>query len=183
MTKLANLKPSKNQSRGRRRVGRGNGSGMGTFSGKGCKGQTARSGGRRRPGFEGGQTPLYRKMPKLKGFRNINRIEFFAINLDTLEAKFSKGKVTKQDLIDANIIRKADYVKLLGRGTLTKALEVEVDRASASAIAAVKKAGGKVTELLPRKEKTQSEAKGPKAEAKAEAAPSEPEASEENENE
>lgn len=160
MNTLQNLKPSGNQKKGRKRLGRGNGSGKGTFSGKGCKGQTARSGGKRRPGFEGGQTPLYRKMPKLKGFKNINRVEYKVLNLDVLEANFGdKGKVNRDDLIKAGFMKASELVKLGGRGEITKKIEVTVDKATKSAKEAVEKAGGKVVELLSTGEEKSSKKK------------------------
>jgi large subunit ribosomal protein L15 len=148
MSKLFNLKPSEKQKSKSKRLGRGNGSGKGTFSGKGCKGQNARTGGGVRPGFEGGQTPLYRKLPKLKGFKNINTIEYFPLGLSILEEKFEANEtVTKEALIAKKIIKKDSPVKLLANGVLSKALNIEVDKASKKAIELVEKAGGKVVVL------------------------------------
>lgn len=140
-----------------KRIGRGNASGHGTFSTKGMKGQTARSGGRRRPGFEGGQTPLLRKMPKYKGFTNPNHIEYQIINLDTLNVFDDKAVVTIETLLQKKIIAKSSRpVKLLGKGKLEKALEITVHKASASAAKAVEAAKGKLT-LLEEKKTTKSE--------------------------
>jgi len=140
---LNTLKPKVKSTK--KRVGRGNGSKMGTYSCKGMKGQTARSGGRRRPGFEGGQTPYLRRLPKLKGFKNPNTINYQVINISDLNAFDDKAKVTKKELYEKNLIAKlSSPVKLLGSGKLEKAVEVEVDKASASAIKAVEAQKGKV---------------------------------------
>lgn len=129
----------------KKRVGRGNGSGHGTFSGRGVKGQTARAGGRRRPGFEGGQTPYLRRMPKLKGFKNPNRIEYQIINVGDLNIFEEKDSIDKAALREKNLISKKDKpVKLLaGKGTLEKTLTIMIDKASKSAIAAVEAKKGK----------------------------------------
>lgn len=148
MNKLTNLKPHAKQQKASKRLGRGNGSGKGTFSGKGCKGQNARTGGGVRPGFEGGQTPLYRKLPKVKGFTPINRVAYFPINLGLLESNFEANEtVNIESLIAKKILKKPLKLKLLGNGELTKALTIEVDKASAAATNAVEKAGGKVVVL------------------------------------
>ena len=141
------LKPAAGSKQSRKRVGRGNASGQGTYAGRGCKGQNARSGGGVRPGFEGGQTPLYQRLPKLKGFKNRFRVEFQEVNVAQLAA-FEGKTVTNIELHKAGLITKADQpVKLLGNGEIKGAVTVQVQKASASAIAKVEKAGGKV-ELL-----------------------------------
>lgn len=138
------LKPAKGAKKARKRVGRGNASGHGTFSGHGCKGQGARAGGGVRPGFEGGQTPLYRRLPKLKGFNNLFRVEFQVINVSQLSA-FAGKTVTNIELHNAGLIAKADMpVKLLGNGEISASVTVHVQKASASAIEKIQKAGGKV---------------------------------------
>lgn len=148
MSKLHTLKPSVANKKPSKRLGRGNGSGKGTFSGKGCKGQNARTGGGVRPGFEGGQTPLYRKLPKLKGFKNINRVEYFPLNLSALEEHFeANSEVNAQILREKRITKKHLPVKLLAKGSLSKALNITVDKASQKAIELVEKAGGKVIVL------------------------------------
>lgn len=148
MSKLHTLKPAAVQKKKSKRLGRGNGSGKGTFSGKGCKGQNARTGGGVRPGFEGGQTPLYRSLPKLKGFKNINRVEAYPLNLDVLEEKYEAGaEVTLENLLEKRIVKKNMPIKLLAKGTLTKALTITVNKASQKAIELVEKAGGKVVVL------------------------------------
>ncbi|MBT3704570.1 50S ribosomal protein L15 [Candidatus Peregrinibacteria bacterium] len=133
----------------RKRVGRGNGSGHGTYSCRGQKGQSSRSGGRRKPGFEGGQTPLHMKMPKLKGFTNINRIDYKAINVGDLEEMFKEGEV--------DLTNPKNKVKLLGNGEVNKKFTIKVDSASASAIEKIKKAGGDVEVLAQKKEKKDKE--------------------------
>lgn len=131
----------------RKRVGRGHGSGWGKTSGKGQKGQMSRSGGGKTPGFEGGQTPLYRRLPK-RGFTNISRKEYTIVNLDTLN-KFEDGsEVTLEVLIDAGLVKKVnDGLKVLGEGTLEKKLVVKANKFSKSAQEAIEKAGGKVEVL------------------------------------
>jgi large subunit ribosomal protein L15 len=138
------------------RIGRGIGSGVGKTGGRGGKGQTARSGVRIK-GFEGGQMPLHRRLPK-RGFNNIFRLEFAEINLDriqqALDSKVLDGNATinAESLVKARVIRRAkDGVRLLGRGELKAKLNVEVHGASKSAIAAVEKAGGTVKILAPAK--------------------------------
>ena len=141
---LSNLKPAAGavQSDNFRR-GRGHGSGNGKTAGKGHKGQKARSGAPR-IGFEGGQMPLYRRLPK-RGFTNINSLKITAINLSTLEAKFEDGaEVTVDALLEAGVIKSAgDGVKVLGNGTLTKKLNVKVNAYSESAKAKIEELGGK----------------------------------------
>jgi large subunit ribosomal protein L15 len=144
MSKLHNLKPHSSQQKNRKRVGRGNGS-NGTFSGKGMNGQNARSGGGVRPGFEGGQTPLHKRMPKIKGFNNINHVEYKPLSLSTLSEHFSDGDtVTKQELVAKNLFHKNDKIKLLANGELDKKLTIEVDKASKKAQELVEKSGGTV---------------------------------------
>ena len=128
----------------KKRLGRGQGSGLGKTSGKGHKGQNARSGGGVAIGFEGGQTPLYKRIPK-RGFTNFTRKEYAIVNLDALE-KFEDGAVvTAEVLKEAGIVKKEyNGVKVLGNGTLTKKLTVKCDKVSASAKAAIEKAGGTV---------------------------------------
>ena len=141
--RLDELKPSEGSRFAVKRVGRGIGSGTGKTSGKGHKGQKARSGGGVRPGFEGGQMPLYRRLPK-RGFTNIFAKQYVTINVEVLE-KFENGaEVTAETLKEAGIISKTlDGVKILGRGELTKSLNVKVANYSASAKEKIEKAGGK----------------------------------------
>lgn len=145
--KLHELKPSEGSRHKRSRVGRGIGSGKGKTAGRGHKGQNARSGGGVRPGFEGGQLPLYRRLPK-RGFTNINRKEYAIVNLETLN-KFEEGTtVTPDVLLETRTIRKLkDGVKILGNGKLEKKLTVKAHLFSASAKEAIEAAGGK-TEVI-----------------------------------
>ena len=147
---LHNLKPAKGAVKGNKRVGRGEGSKKGGTSTRGHNGQKSRSGYSKKIGFEGGQQPLQRRVPKF-GFTNPNRVEYNGVNLDTIQAlvdsKKLKGKVVKQDLIDNGLVQKTDLVKILGRGDLTAKLDITVNAFSATAIAAIEKAGGTATIL------------------------------------
>ena len=154
--KLSDIADNAGSRKKRMRVGRGIGSGKGKTSGRGGKGQTARSGVRIK-GFEGGQMPLHRRLPK-RGFNNIFRLDFAEINLDRLQeaidAKLvdAKETVTVELLVKAGVIRRAkDGLRLLGRGELKAKLAIEVHGASKSAVAAVEKAGGTVKILAPAK--------------------------------
>ena len=144
---LNELQPAEGSKFAPKRVGRGIGSGTGKTSGKGHKGQKARSGGGVRIGFEGGQTPLYRRLPK-RGFTNINRKEYAIVNLETLN-KFEDGEtVNAAALKEAGIIKKElDGVKVLGNGAIEKKLTVQAAKFSKSAVAAIEAAGGK-TEVI-----------------------------------
>lgn len=147
MKTLANLSPAKGSNRKKKRLGRGPGSGLGKTSGKGHKGQKARKGGKVRPGFEGGQMPLYRRLPK-RGFKNPFRVEYNPINLDALNRFEAGTRVTPEVLAQAGLLPKpTSPVKLLGRGSLDKAITVVVHKTSASAKAAVEKVGGQVEEI------------------------------------
>ena len=141
--RLEELKPAAGSTHRKKIVGRGIGSGVGKTSGKGHKGQNARSGGGVRPGFEGGQMPLYRRLPK-RGFTNIFAKKYVSVNVEVLD-KFNDGDVvTAETLLEKGIISKAlDGVKLLGRGEVTKKVDVKVAKISASAKEKIEKAGGK----------------------------------------
>ena len=141
--KLHELAPAAGSTTAAKRLGRGVGSGLGKTSGKGHKGAKARSGGGKRPGFEGGQMPLYRRVPK-KGFTNIFRLEYAEVNVGQLEV-FTEGTVVNTELLKAaGIIKKTmDGVKVLGNGELTKKLTVRASAFSASAKEKIEKAGGK----------------------------------------
>ena len=142
--KLDELKPAVGSRTTRKRIGRGVGSGLGKTSGKGHKGQNARSGGGVRPGFEGGQMPLFRRIPK-RGFKNINSKEFTEVTLAMLEKLDNGTEVTVDSLIEAGIIKKAnDGIVVLGNGDLTKKLTVKAARVTKSAEAKILAAGGKV---------------------------------------
>ena len=128
----------------RKRIGRGHGSGNGKTAGKGHKGQNARSGGGVRLGFEGGQTPLSRRLPK-RGFTNFNRKEYAIVNVESLNV-FEEGTVVTPELLkETGLVKKElDGIKVLGNGELTKALTVQANKFSASAITVIEQAGGKV---------------------------------------
>jgi large subunit ribosomal protein L15 len=154
--KLNEIAPKHGSRKKRFRIGRGIGSGAGKTGGRGGKGQTARSGVRIK-GFEGGQMPLHRRLPK-RGFNNIFRLEFAEINLDRIQQAIdaktldAKGTINAESLVKARAIRRAkDGVRLLGRGEIKAKLTIEVHGASKSAIAAVEKAGGTVKILAPAK--------------------------------
>ncbi|MDD4151075.1 MAG: 50S ribosomal protein L15 [Candidatus Gracilibacteria bacterium] len=148
MVSLNNLKATAGSRNTSKRLGRGNGSGKGTFSGKGCKGQNARSGGGVPAWFEGGQTPLFRRMPKLKGFSNsLFKKEYNTVNLDDLELLASKGisEITKEVLLVNKVIRnKSAGLKVLGNGEITSKFSIKTDKISESAREKIEKAGGKV---------------------------------------
>ena len=143
---LKDLRPAEGSRHSRKRVGRGNGSGTGKTAGRGLNGQKSRAGGGKAKGFEGGQTPLARRLPKLPGFTNINRVEYVPVNVKQLEERFESGDVVDRDALVAKGIVKhqEDMVKILGDGELTKALTVKVDKVSAGARAKIEAAGGKV---------------------------------------
>ena len=145
---LKDLRPAEGSRHSRKRVGRGNGSGTGKTAGRGMNGQKSRAGGAKAKGFEGGQTPLARRLPKLPGFTNINRVEYVPVNVKVLEERFEAGDVVDRDsLIEKNVIKKYEkLVKVLGDGDLTKALTVKVDKVSKTAQAKIEAAGGKVEE-------------------------------------
>lgn len=143
---LHDLAPAPGSTKKRKRVGRGHGSGLGKTSGRGQDGQKSRAGGAKGAGFEGGQTPLARRLPKLPGFRNINRVEYVPVNVGRLEEKFDNGDIVDNDaLVAKGIIKKSTVaVKVLGDGTLTKELTVKVDKVSARAGEKITACGGKV---------------------------------------
>ena len=141
--KLHELHPAEGSTAAQKRLGRGAGSGLGKTSGKGHKGAKARSGGGKRPGFEGGQMPLYRRVPK-RGFTNIFGTEYATVNVECLEAFENGATVDAQALLEKKIIRKElDGVKILGGGELTKKLTVKAAKFSGSAKEKIEAAGGK----------------------------------------
>jgi large subunit ribosomal protein L15 len=154
--KLNEISDNEGARKGRMRIGRGIGSGKGKTGGRGGKGQTARTGVRIK-GFEGGQMPLHRRLPK-RGFNNIFALDFNEVNLDRIQGAIDRGALDVQDTIDVEalvrggVLRRAkDGVRLLGRGEIKAAVRFAVHGASKSAIAAVEKAGGTVTVLAPAK--------------------------------
>ena len=147
--KLNNLKPAEGSTKTRKRIGRGPGSGLGGTSTRGHKGAKSRSGYSKKIGFEGGQMPLQRRLPKF-GFTNIKRVEYKAINLSTLEdlaAKNNLTEVTFETLVQAGFVSNNDKVKILGNGAVTRALAVKANAFSKSAEAAIVAAGGSVEKL------------------------------------
>ncbi|MFO7886728.1 MAG: 50S ribosomal protein L15 [Eubacteriales bacterium] len=141
--KLHNLKPSPGSKKNRKRVGRGSGSGQGTTAGRGMNGQNSRSGGGTKPGFEGGQMPLYRRLPK-RGFTNIFQKEFAIVNLESLNKFDDNEEVTVELLLENKIIRKElDGVKILGEGELNKKLTVKAHKFSKTAKEKIEAVGGK----------------------------------------
>ena len=144
---LSNLKPAEGATKTRKRVGRGAGSGRGGTSTRGHKGQKSRSGYSRKTGFEGGQMPLQRRLPKF-GFKNINRVEYTGINLDTIQQLVDNNKITdtlnKETLVQLGLAHKNDLVKILGRGELKATVNVTADKFTQTAQEAIVNAGGKV---------------------------------------
>jgi large subunit ribosomal protein L15 len=146
---LSNLKPAEGAVKTRKRVGRGTGSGLGGTSTRGHKGQKSRSGYSKKIGFEGGQMPIQRRLPKF-GFKNINRVEFKAINIETLQQLAEKTNATKigiGELVSAGFVSSTQLVKILGKGSISAKLEVSAHAFSKSAEAAIQAAGGSVVKL------------------------------------
>lgn len=147
MVDLSNLSPQIGSTKQRKRLGRGPGTGHGKTAGRGHKGFKARSGSGVKPGFEGGQMPLQRRVPKF-GFKNINRVEYKAINIDSLQ-KLAEAQglsvITLDTFVEAGFISSSQLVKILGKGALTAKLDVTANAFSASAIKAIEAVGGSVT--------------------------------------
>ena len=147
---LSNLQPAKGSVKNKKRIARGQGSGHGGTATRGHKGQKSRSGYSKKVGFEGGQMPLQRRVPKF-GFKNINRIDYKGINLDTIQAlvdaKKIKDEVTFEILLANGLVRKNELVKILGRGALTAKLNVTAHKFTATAQAAIEASGGTATNL------------------------------------
>lgn len=147
---LSNLKPASGSTKSRKRIARGEGSGHGGTSTRGHKGAKSRSGYKSKIGFEGGQMPLQRRVPKF-GFRNINRVEYHGINLDTLQTLVDEGKATDKvdvtTLVNNGLADKNDRIKILGRGELKAKLTVEAHGFSKTAQAAIEAQGGVATTL------------------------------------
>ncbi len=143
---LNDLQPAAGSRSKRKRVGRGHAAGQGKTAGRGFNGQKSRSGGGKGSGFEGGQTPLAMRLPKLPGFRNINRVEYAPVNVGRLEQLFNDGDtVDAQALVAKGVIKRdTELVKVLGNGELTKKLTVKVDKVSASAQQKIEANGGTV---------------------------------------
>ncbi len=146
--KLTDLRPNKGANRKKTRKGRGIAAGQGKTAGRGTKGQGARAGGKKGPYFEGGQLPLVRRLPHVRGFTNIFRPDIEVVNLDMLEKHFdANSQVTLESLQAHDLISSTKHVKVLGRGELNKALQVSAHHFSDSAKEKIKAAGGTVTEL------------------------------------
>ncbi|HLO89664.1 MAG: 50S ribosomal protein L15 [Chloroflexota bacterium] len=146
---LSNLKPAAGSTKNSKRIGRGQGTGRGGTSTRGHKGAKSRSGYSRKPGFEGGQMPLYRRLPKY-GFRNINRVEYRSVNLDIIQALATSLNLEVIDMgifIESGIASKNDKIKILGRGELTAKVEVKAHAFSASAAKAIESTGGQATKI------------------------------------
>jgi large subunit ribosomal protein L15 len=144
-TNLSNLKAPAGATKNRKRLGRGEGSTLGKTSGKGQKGQKSRSGGRVKPGFEGGQMPIHRRLPKV-GFASPNAIDYSIVNISDLEEAFKAGDVVDYDALSARGLtrKKDDGVKILASGEITKALTVKATKFSKTAAAKIEAAGGSV---------------------------------------
>jgi len=142
------LSPALGSRKERKRVGRGNGSGHGTYSGRGSKGQKSRSGFRMKPGFEGGQLPLIRRLPRKRGFTNLFRVEYSVVNLDKLSLFEAGSEVTPESLLAAGVVKSLRYpVKILAGGDISYPLSVKADKFSAAARAKIEAAGGTVEEV------------------------------------
>ncbi len=144
---LHSLKAAPGSRKGIKRIGRGNAAGGGTTAGRGTKGQAARTGKGRRFGFEGGQTPIIRRQPKLGGFRSPRRVPYEVLNVGDLEAKLDAGAYDVEALKAHRLVRRGSNVKLLAHGEVKKKFEITVHAASDAAKAAIEKASGKVTTL------------------------------------
>jgi large subunit ribosomal protein L15 len=146
---LSNLKPAEGSTKNRKRIGRGTGSGRGGTSTRGHKGAGSRSGTSTKVGFEGGQMPLQRRLPKV-GFKNINRVEYVGINLDVLQGlaeKFNLSAINFDTLKEHGLVSKNDLVKILGRGELKAKLDVTAHAFTATAQKAIETAGGAIVKL------------------------------------
>jgi large subunit ribosomal protein L15 len=142
---LHNLRPASGSRPSRKRIARGNAGKGGTTAGRGTKGQQSRTGKGRRLGFEGGQTPLLRRQPKLGGFKSVRGIDAEPLNLSAIEAKLPEGTYTIADLRKAGLLRTRKPMKLLARGEIKKKFQLEANAASKAAKEALKKAGGSLT--------------------------------------
>lgn len=148
--KLNNLRPAQGSTKNKYRKGRGEGSGNGLTAGRGHKGAKSRSGYSRKIGFEGGQMPLQRRVPKF-GFNNISRVSYRGINLDTIQELINQndlsGSINKDTFVKFGLASKKSLIKILGRGELSSTVTIEADKFTASAKQAIEKAGGTATEI------------------------------------
>ena len=146
--RLEQLSPAPASKKSRKRVGRGDGSGHGAYSGRGSKGQKSRSGYRMRPGFEGGQLPLIKRLPRKRGFVNIFRTEYTPVNIDKLSIFASGSEVTPEKLVAAGVVKSLRHpIKILARGDIAHPLSVKANKFSAAAKAKIEAAGGKAEEI------------------------------------
>jgi large subunit ribosomal protein L15 len=142
------LSPALGSRKGRKRVGRGDGSGHGTYSGRGVKGQKSRSGFSRKRGFEGGQLPLIKRLPRKRGFTNIFRTDYSLVNVDMLNRFEAGSEVTPERLVEAGVVKSLGKpIKILARGDISHPLSVKANAFSAAAKAKIEAAGGKVEEI------------------------------------
>ena len=143
-----NLSPAPGSNKSRKRVGRGDGSGHGTYSGRGCKGQKSRSGYKMPRGFEGGQLPLIRRLPRKRGFTNIFKVEYSVVNVGNLDVFEAGSEVTPETLVAAGVVKSLQHpIKILAEGDISHPLTVKANRFSAAAKAKIESAGGKVEEV------------------------------------
>ncbi len=143
------VKSENNNRKNRRRVGRGDGSGFGSYSGKGMKGQKSRSGGGVRPGFEGGQLPLSKKLPMIRGFTNVFKTKYAVLNVSSLSGFEANSDVTPETLQEKGVLRNVKYpIKILGDGDVSVPLNVSAHKFTTSARAKIEAAGGNIREIL-----------------------------------
>ncbi len=148
MVRQDNISPAPGSRQSRKRVGRGNGSGHGTYSGRGCKGQKSRAGYRMRPGFEGGQLPLIKRLPRKRGFTNIFRTEYSTVDIGRLNVFEPGSEVTPEKLVAAGVVKSLrNPIKILADGDINHSLTVKAHKFSASARAKIEAAGGQAEEV------------------------------------
>ncbi len=148
MVRQNNIAPARGSRRDRKRVGRGNGSGYGTYSGRGCKGQKSRAGYKMRPGFEGGQLPLIKRLPRKRGFTNIFRTEYSTVSVGKLSTFDSGSEVTPEQMVAAGLVKSLrNPIKVLADGDINHPITVKANKFSASAKAKIEAAGGKAEEV------------------------------------
>jgi len=142
------LSPAPGSKKNRKRVGRGDGSGHGTYSGRGCKGQKSRAGYKMRPGFEGGQLPLIKRLPRKRGFTNIFRTEYSTVNISKLKSFEPGSEVTPEKLVTAGLVKSLRHpIKILADGDITYPLVIKANKFSSAAKAKIEAAGGKAEEV------------------------------------
>ena len=148
MVRQNSIAPAPGSKKNKKRVGRGNGSGHGTYSGRGCKGQKSRAGYKMRPGFEGGQLPLIKRLPRKRGFTNIFRTEYSTVNVGQLSVFDAGSEVTPEMLVARGIIKSLKKpVKILADGDISHAITIKANKFSATAKAKIEAAGGKTEEV------------------------------------